>query len=193
MQHRAVFKWKLIPSSYISKCFHAFFKSSPKDIFSLLLERQGGERNIDVTEKHGSVASRMRPDLGSNRNLGWLDDAPTYWATPARACSSFSMRPSSLWPHMKCLKTIFLHNRKSTVSACRPASSQIPLGPRGALTRFASGAPEPNTRMGLPAAPLHWPPTCRGCLALVQVTVLTKTEDWKVWRHRKSNILHFSF
>ena len=25
------------------------------------------ERNIDVREKHGSVASRMRPDQGSNR------------------------------------------------------------------------------------------------------------------------------
>ena len=51
-----------------------FKKSSPKGIFSLLLEREAGrEGNINVREKHLLVASHMHwatdhmhPDQGSN-------------------------------------------------------------------------------------------------------------------------------
>ena len=42
-----------------------FFKSSPEDTFSLLLETEKGrERNIDVREKHRLVASHLLPDWG---------------------------------------------------------------------------------------------------------------------------------
>ena len=67
------------------------------------LERgEGRERNIDVKEKHQSVASCMHPDWDQTRNLdmcpdreskpqpfGLGNDAPTNWATPARAAVSF--------------------------------------------------------------------------------------------------------
>ena len=45
--------------------FFSFSLFSPEDTFSLLLERgEGRERNIDVREKHWSVASHMRSDRG---------------------------------------------------------------------------------------------------------------------------------
>ena len=49
----------------------------------LILEREGkagGGRNIDVTEKHPSVASQMCPDQRSNRQpryVSWLGTQPT--------------------------------------------------------------------------------------------------------------------
>ena len=67
--------------------FNIFFKSSFEDMFLLILERKGErrrerkregrgerERDIDVREKHGSVASCMCPD--------WVGIEPTtLWGT----------------------------------------------------------------------------------------------------------------
>ena len=46
------------------------YKSSPKDIFSLLLRERIRERNIDVREKHQLAASQTRPDWESLHALG---------------------------------------------------------------------------------------------------------------------------
>ena len=53
---------------------------------------KGRERDIDVREKHGSIASHMCPDLSicsdkelNPQNFGVQDDALVNWATPVRA------------------------------------------------------------------------------------------------------------
>ena len=61
--------------------------SSPKDISSLLLEREEGrKRNMVAREKHWLVASHTHSDQELNLQTPQLqDDAPTNWATLARA------------------------------------------------------------------------------------------------------------
>ena len=67
--------------------FHTLFcKSSPKDMF---IDLGGGEKNIDVREKHPSVASCTHPDWGicnvgrcpdqelNPQPVGVQSDAPT--------------------------------------------------------------------------------------------------------------------
>ena len=66
-------------AAYVHRCIQSetsdriiitiIFLSSPKDRFSLLLEREGGregerERNIIVREEHGSAAFSSAPRLG---------------------------------------------------------------------------------------------------------------------------------
>lgn len=50
-----------------------FFKSSFEEVFLLILESGGVvEKNFDVRETHQPVASRTRPDWGSNLKPGFV-------------------------------------------------------------------------------------------------------------------------
>ena len=71
-----------------------FKKFSPKDIFSVLLERvEGGER-----EKHQLVASHVCPNHGLTLQPSSLwDSAPTHWATLVRNKSERFLRVSWSW------------------------------------------------------------------------------------------------
>ena len=59
-----------------------FFKSLPEDIFKFRGERQR-KRNIDVKEKHRSVASCMPSDQGSNSQPRYVPgpgiEPATFW------------------------------------------------------------------------------------------------------------------
>ena len=78
--------------------FFLFFLHPLSTFFSLLFREEGRKRNTDGREKHQSIATLMHPDWGWNLQPGhvpwwgikpttfWLqDDAPTNWATHARA------------------------------------------------------------------------------------------------------------
>ena len=71
-------------------------KSSPKDTFSLILEREEGrkrEENISVTDKHWSIASHMSPNRGWNlQPFGVRDDVPTNWPTGPESELCFGVR-----------------------------------------------------------------------------------------------------
>ena len=82
-----------------------FFKSSPKDMFLWILEREEGrergkERNIDVREKHQSVASHMLPKQESNQHPTHApcsrNELANFWCTGRR--SSQLSHPPGLAP-----------------------------------------------------------------------------------------------
>lgn len=89
---------------------------------------------------------------------------------------SFSL-PVTVWSLTiyKSFKMMFLHNRRSAVSACRPDSRQIPWGLE-LPSRFAPGAPQLRSPAGSLCADL-W---SAGRPGSNPGTVLIKTEEWKV-------------
>ena len=102
-----VYKWSSSLRFVLSFFFFLlFFNPHSRTLFHCFLGREEGrERNTDIREKHQLVASCACPDRGSveprwgthqwetELNLfGYQDDAPTNWATPARARFVLSSR-----------------------------------------------------------------------------------------------------
>ena len=91
---QAVGNLKVFPESFISlkilsKYVYWFLETEKEKEGERKRERESEkerERNISVWEKHSLVASHVCPDWGSNlQPFDVQDDAPTNWATPARA------------------------------------------------------------------------------------------------------------
>ena len=104
-----------------------FFNSHPR-IYLLILEREAGRQtdrhththtDINVREKHWSVASRKYPKWGLNPlPFGVQDSAPTYWATwPGSECCCFYQELNSarsrLWVWGRWLSKGFLPGFRS--------------------------------------------------------------------------------